>query len=141
MHLIASQLTRRDIEYLMTVDNLSSGGWPARVKDIAIRLKVKPPSAVEILERLSKLSIIEKGPTGYRPSEKGALFARQAIRTHRLFETLLAQSGIPLEEACKISTSIEGHINESALDKLCSHLSHPDACPHGRPIPPGDQYD
>ncbi|MDG6997867.1 MAG: metal-dependent transcriptional regulator [Nitrososphaerota archaeon] len=138
---MTDNLSKRDYDCIQSIYFLSSGGWPARVKDIASRLKVKPPTVVEFLDKLTKMKLVEKGPSGYKLSEKGALLMSKLTRAHRLFETLLTEVGIPLGKACTISSSVEGHIDNKTLQQLCSHLSHPETCPHGRPIPAGDQYD
>lgn len=133
-------LSRRDRDCLYSVHLLSTDGWPARVKDIAGKMGISAPTAVEFLERLKRLALVEKGPSGYRLSKKGLACFNEATRTHRLLETLLARNGLPLEEACKVSSSIGNPIAESQLEKLCSNLSHPETCPHGRPIPPGARH-
>lgn len=116
-------------------------GWAARVKDVAASMKVKPPTAIEYLEKLVKASVVEKGVTGYRLTKKGAELVGELTRTHRLFETLLYRTGVPLEEAHRISSSLERHVDSKASSSLCLQLNHPKTCPHAMPIPPGDQYD
>lgn len=133
-------LSRRDYDYVESVHALSSGGWPARVKDIAARLRVAPPTAVEFLDKLLGLGIVEKGPSGYRLSTKGIECFNEATRSHRLIETLLVRNGISVDEACRISSSLRGPIDEVYLEQLCSHMSHPNLCPHGRPIPLGARH-
>ena len=122
------------------VHSLNSDGWPARVKDIAVAMKVAPPTAVQFLDKLKDMQLVEKGPSGYRLSKKGTECFNEATRTHRLMETLLVRNGLPLEEACRVSASIDTLIDEADLEKLCAHLSHPDRCPHGRPIPVGASH-
>lgn len=134
-------LSHREYDCLDSVHALSSDGWPARVKDVARSMKVTPPTAVGFLDKLVGMSLVEKGPNGYRLTMEGDECFNEAIRAHRLLETLLARTGIPLDEACKISSSIDAPIDGPALEKLCAHLSHPGKCPHGEPIPEGDRYD
>ncbi len=134
-------MSTRDFDCMMSVYRLSSQGWPARVKDIAAQMKVRPPTAIGFLDKLSGMALVEKGSTGYKPSEKGVVLINEATRAHRLLETLFAKAGIPIEEACGISSSIDRRIDVKALASVCSHLSHPDKCPHGMPIPAGDKYD
>ncbi len=133
-------LSRRDYDCIVSVEVLSSNGWPARVKDVAARMKVSPPTAVEFLDKVTSMSLVEKGPSGYRLSEKGVECYNEATRAHRLFETLFSRNGIPLEEACRISYSIGDEIDDADLEKLCTNMSHPDTCPHGRPIPVGAHH-
>lgn len=134
-------LSRRDHDCIESVHSLSSNGWPARVKDVAAKMKVTPPTAVGFLDKLVARALVEKGPSGYRLSDEGSAWLKDATRAHRLLETLLARTGMSLEEACRIASSVGGDLDSDAVEKLCAHLSHPDACPHGRPIPEGDKYD
>lgn len=140
MNRTKQSLSRRDYDCIESVHVLSSNGWPARVKDIAARMKVAPPTAVEFLDKMTDMSLVEKGPSGYRLSEKGTECYNEATRAHRLLETLLSRNGLPLEAACSISSSIGGEIDEANLEKLCANMSHPDTCPHGRPIPSGARH-
>ena len=110
------------------------------MKDVAAKMGVSPPTAVEFLEKLNAMSLVEKGPSGYRLTKKGLACSNEATRTHRLMETLLVRSGMPLEQACKVSASIGVSIADEDLEKLCSNMQHPDTCPHGRPIPTGAKH-
>lgn len=105
------------------------------MKDIASMMRVSPPTAVEFLEKLKGMSLVEKGPSGYRLSKKGVTYFNGATRTHRLLETLLVRNGLPIDEACRVSSSLGIPISEADLEKLCARMQHPETCPHGRPIP------
>ena len=133
-------LSRRDYDCIEKVYSLSSDGWPARVKDVARAMGVSPPTAVEFLEKLKGKSLVEKGPSGYRLTEEGKACFNEATRTHRLMETLLVRNGLPLEQACKVSSSMGAPIAEADLEKLCASMHHPDTCPHGRRIPVGGRH-
>ncbi len=133
-------LSRREMDCLESVHSLSSDGWPARVKDVAVTMKIAPPTALQFLDKLMGMDLVEKGPSGYRLSKEGADCFKRATRTHRLIETVLVRNGLPLEEACRVSSSMAIPIDEADLEKLCAHLSHPEKCPHGRPIPVGARH-
>ncbi|MDG6902292.1 MAG: metal-dependent transcriptional regulator [Nitrososphaerota archaeon] len=133
-------LSRRDYDCIASVSTLSAGGWPARVKDVAARMHVSPPTAVEFLEKLKGVALVEKGPSGYRLTKEGLACSNEATRAHRLLETLLVRSGMPLELACRVSSSVGVPIAEEDLEKLCANMQHPDTCPHGRPIPFGGSH-
>lgn len=132
--------SRRDYDCIETVRELSSGGWAARVKDIAGRMNVRPPTAVGFLDRLCTEGLVEKGPGGYRLSKKGVEYYNEATRAHRLIETLFSRNGIPLEVACRLSSSIGDALDDADLERLCAKMSHPETCPHGRPIPVGGRH-
>jgi DtxR family Mn-dependent transcriptional regulator len=133
-------LSRRDYVCIEKVYSLCSGGWPARVKDVARAMGISPPTAVEFLEKLKGKSLVEKGPSGYRLTKEGTACFNEATRTHRLMETLLVRNGIPLEQACKVSSSMGTPMAEVDLEKLCASMQHPDTCPHGRRIPAGGRH-
>jgi DtxR family transcriptional regulator, Mn-dependent transcriptional regulator len=134
-------LTEREYDCLNAIKSLTADGWLARVKDVAAKIRVKPPTALGFISRLVEASLLEKGTNGYRLTKKGVQRVDELTRAHRLFETLLFRTGMPLSEAHRISSSIDKHIDERATSSLCSRLNHPKKCPHDMPIPPGDKYD
>ncbi|HVH88929.1 MAG TPA: ATP-binding cassette domain-containing protein [Terriglobales bacterium] len=66
--------------------------------------------------------------------------ATDVIRRHRLAErlftqTLKVQNEDEIEQqACKF----EHILSPEVTDKICTFLGHPETCPHGSPIPPGE---
>ena len=68
-------------------------------------------------------------------TEKGAGYARQLIRAHRLAERLLYNvlGGDFESGACEF----EHTVTPELVDSICILLGHPKACPHGSPIPEG----
>jgi len=136
-----STLTTRDYDCLKAVKSLTADGWVARVKDVATSMQVKPPTALGFLDRLVQMSAVEKGVVGYRLTQRGVKLVDDLTRSHRLFETLFFRTGIPLEEAHRISSSIDRYVDDRAAALLCAQLDHPKRCPHEMPIPPCDQYD
>jgi DtxR family Mn-dependent transcriptional regulator len=135
------ELTTRESDCLFTIERLTSGGWAARVKDIAEEMRVSPPTAVEYLVKLSDAGLVEKGVTGYRLSAEGTRSVDRLIRVHRLFETLLFRAGMSIDEAHRISSSVDRHVGANEAAVLCAKLNHPKTCPHDRPIPAGDEFD
>jgi putative ABC transport system ATP-binding protein len=69
----------------------------------------------------------------------GATRARDVIRRHRLAERLFRDVlGIRDEDEIESSACKFEHIlSPEVTDRMCSLLGHPDACPHGSPIPRG----
>ncbi|MCP4259914.1 MAG: metal-dependent transcriptional regulator [Planctomycetes bacterium] len=68
-------------------------------------------------------------------TEKGAGYARQVIRAHRLAERLLYNvlGGDFESGACEF----EHTVTPELVDSICILLGHPKTCPHGSPIPEG----
>ena len=74
-------LTRRELEYLKALAELTEKNSRARLKDIANRLGVEPPSALEALRRLAGKDLVDyKYRKGYRLTEKGAKEAEALIQ-------------------------------------------------------------
>ena len=70
---------------------------------------------------------------------EGERKAQEIIRRHRLAERLLHDvldmRWEQLEEdACRFEHILSADVTES----ICTFLGHPQTCPHGRPIPPGN---
>jgi DtxR family Mn-dependent transcriptional regulator len=69
----------------------------------------------------------------------GKTQAAMAIRRHRLAERLLAdvlttEETLVDDRACGLEHALFDGVDES----ICTLLGHPQYCPHGKPIPPGD---
>jgi DtxR family Mn-dependent transcriptional regulator len=128
-------MTPRELECLRAIERLTRAGWPAKLASIAAELGVRPPTALELMERLRSRGLVLKGPTGYRLSDQGASFALQLSRAHRLLEVIFEKAGLPAEKACQYSSRMDAQLPDEALDALCRLLNHPRRCPHGNPIP------
>ncbi len=129
-------LTRREFDCLSAIESLSRKGWPARVVDIARVLHVKPPSIVELIDRLHEKGMLERGPGGVRVSRAGARGLLETHRSHRIFELMLTHMGMSPEVACKESKRVDRHPSRNFIRTVCAYLSHPQECPHGEPIEP-----
>jgi len=83
------------------------------------------------------LVAVRDGQGEFTPS--GEARARDVIRRHRLAERLFRDVlGIHDEEEIESSACKFEHIlSPEVTDRMCSLLGHPDACPHGSPIPRG----
>ena len=81
----------------------------------------------------------EHGATVVHFTDRGRKRAEDVIRRHRLAERLFIQTFKVSDEheveeqACKF----EHILSPEATDSICTFLGHPDACPHGSPIPKG----
>lgn len=65
--------------------------------------------------------------------------ARMAVRRHRLAERLMMDVlGIQGTEGNDQACAFEHLLRRGVDAKLCTLLNHPDTCPHGNPIPPGE---
>jgi DtxR family transcriptional regulator, Mn-dependent transcriptional regulator len=100
-------------------------------------LKLEAESAAALDELLAS------GLVGYKDGvlellKDGLTRARGIVRRHRLAEILFTQvleagAGDAAQSACEL----EHILAERVVDRICTFLGHPPACPHGHPIPQG----
>jgi DtxR family Mn-dependent transcriptional regulator len=91
---------------------------------------------VRLLEALGMIRLDEANVT---LTEEGLAEARGCIRRHRLAERLLSDildGGDAQIHAA--SCKFEHGLHRGLEEKVCTILGHPRACPHGKPIPPGE---
>lgn len=88
---------------------------------------------------LRDLALIElrDGRIYLRPEGKEE--GRKIIRRYRLAERLMMDVfNIRGEQAKEKACQFEHLLNEGVDTKVCTMLNHPETCPHGKKIPPGD---
>jgi DtxR family Mn-dependent transcriptional regulator len=108
-----------------------------KIKEVAEGLKIAPPSAVQMLKKMQKNTLVKyETRVGVSLTKKGRERAREIVRNHRLAELLLKEllsMKVDEEAVC----GLEHHINGTIADTVCTRLHHPRKCPHGNYIPKG----
>jgi putative ABC transport system ATP-binding protein len=93
-----------------------------------------------LIATLSRIGLVkvENGTEEFTPA--GEERARNVIRRHRLAERLFIDVlSIHDEDEVEASACKFEHIlSPDVTDRICTLLGHPNACPHGSPIPHGD---
>jgi DtxR family Mn-dependent transcriptional regulator len=75
----------------------------------------------------------------YALTAAGAARAKGIVRRHRLAEILFAQVlEVEAHEAERSACELEHMLSEAVVDRVCTFLGHPPACPHAKPIPQGE---
>lgn len=93
----------------------------------------------EGLKELDRLAYIDiKGERVYlRPEGKPE--ARMTVRRHRLAERLMMDVlDVKGDSGDARACEFEHLLHQGVDTKLCTLLNHPETCPHGKPIPPGE---
>ncbi len=97
------------------------------------------PDVAQALPKCAEMGLASPDGNSFRLTEKGRLVGRDVVRRHRLAECLL-QNVLEHEaqdvrsEGCQFE-----HVIQSALEeRICILLGHPQTCPHGKPVPPGE---
>jgi DtxR family transcriptional regulator, Mn-dependent transcriptional regulator len=126
-------------EYLEALAMLEQlGRKVATVGEVAQKVKVRPPSAVQMLRRLAKQGLVKYAQgEGAQLTGKGRRIGLKMVRHGRLMEVFIARElGLPKELG--VAHAVEHSLSTPFADALCARMAHPDTCPHGYPIPPGD---
>jgi DtxR family transcriptional regulator, Mn-dependent transcriptional regulator len=89
-------------------------------------------------QELLETHLISHGDT-WQLSPEGERRARGIVRRHRLAEILFAQVlEVEAHEAERSACELEHTLSEAVVDRVCTFLGHPPACPHSKPIPQGE---
>ena len=134
-------------EYLETIYFLAfpigeyrplSSGSPTLASRVAEMLGVSRASAGEMLKRLERDGLIERGehkealltPTGRKRAEK-------VVRKHRIIERLLTDfMGYSAAEAHVHADELGDTFSDEMVERIEARLGNPERCPHGWPVDP-----
>ena len=139
-------------EYLETIYFLAfpigeyrplSGGSPTLASRVAEMLGVSRASAGEMLKRLEREGLIERG------EHKEALLtaagrkrAERVVRKHRIIERLLTDfMGYTAAEAHVHADELGDTFSDDMVERIDERLGHPERCPHGWPVDPDVEQD
>ena len=113
-------------------------GTPTLSSRVAEMLGVSRASAGEMLKRLEKEGLVERGEHKeaiLTPS--GRVRAEKAVRKHRIIERLLTDfMGYTAAEAHIHADELGDTFSEEMVQRIDEKLGHPDRCPHGWPVDP-----
>ena len=116
--------------------------WPddgrrPNTTDLAAALGVTPSTVSASLKRLAKEGMIKYRPYGnIELTEEGERIGRAVVRRHRIIETYLVTSlGMPWDQVHDEADRLEHAASEALVDRMDEILGHPEADPHGDPIP------
>ena len=116
------------------------GGPPITTKALAERFATSQANVSETVKRLAGQGLVEYQP--YRPvvlTVRGRALALAMVRRHRLMETFLtAVLDYGWNEVHDEAERLEHAVSELMVERIDRLLGHPDADPHGDPIPRAD---
>jgi DtxR family Mn-dependent transcriptional regulator len=99
----------------------------------------KVPEPGPVLEDMERRGLVRRrdGQVLFTPA--GKKMFRAVIRRHRLAEVLLSQVFQVSEPSAAVTACQFEHIlSRDVTDSICTFLSHPPTCPHGKEIPRGN---
>jgi len=113
------------------------GRFLVPVSDVAAMLRIKAPSAVQMLKRLARDGLVDYVERqGVKLTAKGRRVGRRMVRNGRLMEAFMVNTlKLPLD--LKVAHGAEHSLSDRFADALCTMMGHPAECPHGYPMPPG----
>ena len=113
------KLTQSVEDYLEVMYNLEKEKGAIKVKDIALKMNVKPPSVVEALKKLAERDIVSYEPyTNIRLNEKGVEIAEDVIHKHLILKNFLNILGVDMKTANEDACSMEHVLDGSTIKKL-----------------------
>jgi DtxR family Mn-dependent transcriptional regulator len=128
---------------LKAIFKLSGRCEPATTTALAEMLQVTAPTVSTMLKRLQSHGLVDRDAQhAAELTPHGADHARAVVRRHRLLETFLVRVlNVPWDEVHAEAEVLEHAVSDRLLERIDRLLGHPDADPHGDPIPPaGGQH-
>lgn len=117
--------------------------WVAREKKKSTIMAVKESCTIPFgdseLTDLVENRLIKRSGDNLHFTPEGETLGEAIIRRHRLAEVLVTSilkvKQAKMDEiACVVEHSLQAEVEES----ICTLLGHPEICPDGKPIPPGN---
>lgn len=109
---------------------------------LAAALGVAPGTATTMVKALAESGLAVYEPyVGVRLSPAGEKLAALVLRRHRLIELFLVQvMGLRWDEVHDDAEQLEHVVSDRLIERIDAMLGHPDADPHGDPIPTADGH-
>jgi DtxR family Mn-dependent transcriptional regulator len=111
-------------------------GMPTLSSRVAEMLGVSRASAGEMLKRLEKEGLVERGEHKEALlTATGRVRAEKAVRKHRIIERLLTDfMGYTAAEAHIHADELGDTFNDEMVERIDEKLGRPERCPHGWPV-------
>lgn len=105
--------------------------------ELAQELEVSPGSVTSMLKTLAESKLVEYRPyEGAQLTASGKRLALRMIRRHRLIELFLVETlKLPWDLVHEEAEHMEHAVSDYLVDRIDEYLGHPEADPHGDPIP------
>lgn len=118
----------------------AQGGQPAATGQVAAALAVLPGTVTSMLKTLSESGLATYTPyEGVRLTSSGTALALRIVRRHRLIEQFLAKIlDMSWDEVHEEAEHMEHAVSDRLIERIDAFLGHPQADPHGDPIPGPD---
>jgi DtxR family Mn-dependent transcriptional regulator len=119
------------------VGRLPEGQHLLPMGQLAAALGVAPGTATTMVKTLAESGLVEYEPyAGVALTKAGEKLAALVVRRHRLIELFLVRVlGFGWDEVHDEAEQLEHVVSERLIERIDEMLGHPEADPHGDPIP------
>jgi DtxR family Mn-dependent transcriptional regulator len=109
---------------------------------LASTLSVAPGTATTMVKALAESGLVSYEPySGVKLTPAGERLAARVLRRHRLIELFLVQIiGMKWDEVHDDAELLEHVVSDRLMERIDDMLGHPEADPHGDPIPTPDGH-
>jgi DtxR family Mn-dependent transcriptional regulator len=112
-------LSRKTEDYLEAIYNIIEKKGYARVKDIALELKVSSPSVTEMMRKLNERGfIVYEKYSGITLTDKGRKIAKGVKKRHVIFEDFLEIILVPGDVASEDACTMEHHLDPKTVEQF-----------------------
>jgi DtxR family Mn-dependent transcriptional regulator len=136
---VKAPLTGQAEDYLKAIYELEQRGErnAAATNEIAARLGIAAASVSGMVQRLSRLGLVEvERYRGARLTPAGRAAALQLIRRHRIIESYLVERlGFGWDDVHEEAERLEHAASDELIARMADAIGNPTADPHGAPIP------
>jgi len=123
--------------YIKAIWHLKERGEQCRINSIAKMLKIREPSVIQMLKKLSDQNLLVYNKAGIKLTESGQNVGTTMMRNSRLLEVMM-ENALKIKIDEEMVCGIEHHMKKQFTDALCTMLNHPRKCPHDHAIPIGE---
>ncbi len=117
-------LTRKTEDYLEAILDLADEKGHARTKNLAAKMKVRPPSVTEMLGNLARQGLVTyEKYGGARLTADGLLVAKKVRKRHGIFEKFLKIILVSDKTADRDACIMEHHLDKETNRQLSRFVS------------------
>jgi DtxR family transcriptional regulator, iron-dependent repressor len=129
--------------YLEAIYYIDAEGERVKASRLAEWLGVSQPTVGATLHRMARDGLLEiSGSKDIGLTRRGRETAARVVRRHRIAERWLTDVlGLDWLQADEEAGRLEHAFSDDVAERLYQHIGRPRTCPHGNPIPGGDEAD
>ncbi|MBX8631569.1 MAG: metal-dependent transcriptional regulator [Candidatus Thermoplasmatota archaeon] len=128
------EITRKERDCIMRIVEMTNDSFPVRLCDLSRAMDVKPPSAFELVNRLSKKGMVRAKNGMISLTDDGRRTYDRIKFSHRALESLLVKGGISADTACREIETFDYIVERKTALAILKTIGNPSECPHGLPI-------